>query len=247
MTEEHDEEETTQEEVQTPTPEEQMAAIRTELTDYKAKLESTEKGLRTAHQTLTEKDKEIKRQANIETRLEELGERMELLATAWATSSGQSEDSLDTYKEQKRDVLEDLRKVKQDQDKKRKEDQLKVEQEEYIRNCDAIHARAKEVFADNEDAIFQVRAYLRSGDLDLAESKIAKAEVSKKTPTESSEARIERLAEEKARARWEKEDLLETDTGGPSASSVSAMDATEKYIKGQITAEEAIKRGAQLQ
>lgn len=131
---------------------------------------------------------------------------------------------------------------------KRKEAQVKAKQEAYYRQADAVYKSAEEVFGDDVDTLHIIRTYIRAGDFDLAEKKIAKA--SKPTEPKGKEVegtedeRFEKRLEEKKREWAEEHGLLTTETGGPSASSMSAQDAMAKYIAGEISAEEAKKRGA---
>lgn len=63
-----------------------------------------------------------------------------------------------------------------------------------------------------------------------------------KGKSETDEERIERLAEEKLRAKMEEQGLLITETGGPSASSGSWLEFEKRYIAGKVPPEEYEKR-----
>lgn len=133
---------------------------------------------------------------------------------------------------------------------KRKEAQVRAKQEAYYRQADVVYKSAEEVFGDDVDTLHTIRTYIRAGDFDLAEKKIAKAKSSKpiepkeKEGEDTEDERFEKRLEEKKREWAEEHGLLTTETGGPSASSMSAQDAKAKYIAGEITAEEAKRRGA---
>jgi hypothetical protein len=95
---------------------------------------------------------------------------------------------------------------------------------------------------DESDEYLEIKELATRGTplaLDLAERKIARLEESKKpaepsAPKESEEARIERLAEEKARKKLEESGLLKPEGGSPSASGGTYNDLVAKYANGEI-------------
>lgn len=125
--------------------------------------------------------------------------------------------------------------------------EAKRKEQDYFRKADAIYARAEKLYGDDVDTLHSIRNLIRAKDLDLAEKKIDKAEAKMtEEPTESKEPEgtFEKRLEEEKRKWAEEEGLLTTETGGPSASSMSAQEAKKEYIAGNITDEEAKRRGA---
>lgn len=203
-------------EPETPTPEEKLATLQKELEGVKTDLEAKDKGLRTAHQTLTEKDKEIKRQADVQTRLDGFEETQKILA-AMLNEKLTSGEGLEPS--ERKDYLSQFDEITKRQKAEREQAQTRSQQEEYNRQCDAIYAKAGEVFKDDEDALFQVRTFLMSGATDLAEKKVAKAE----KPTDTKGDKVE--SEEEIKQKWidegkrlakEESGELKTDINSPS-------------------------------
>jgi len=207
--EEGKETEVPQVEVKTPTAEEELVTLKTQLSGLETELTQTKKGLSTAHATLTQRDTELKRRADLESQIGEIRDTVELLATAMATGMPR-EDAEDMSKESRGDVLKQLTQQRIQQEAKRK-------QEEYARNADAIHARAQVVFAEDEDALDKIEDLLMSGvpqRVARAEAKVAKAEQGLTTVPKKEDNRQKDI-EEAARKMLEAEGALKTNAGGP--------------------------------
>ena len=234
--------EKTTEENQTTTP--NLEDLMAQVQNLSKELEQTKKGLSTAHQTITEKDKEIKRRQGLEQTITGIEERIELLATAMATGSRPDETGLTDSKDE---VLKALKQKKQEQDSKRKVDEELSAQMEFTKRADEIYGKAETIYGEDEDSLFNIRSLIRAGDLDLADRKINKAAKAKETTTikkeETEEQRIERLATEKLQKELEKRGLLTSETNHPSGGNLTKQQAMERYIKGEITADEAKKAG----
>ena len=238
------EEEKTTEEAQTTTQEPDQAALKAELEQTKKELEQTKKGLSTAHQTLTEKDKELKKLQNFETRQLELEDRIELLATALASGVKPDDAGLE---EVRPDVVNVLKQKRQEQEAKRKQDELLQAQQEFTRRADDIYSKAETIYGEDEDALYNIRSLIRAGDLDLAERKVNKVAKAKETTTkETEEQRIDRLANEKLQKKLEERGLLSSETNLPSGGNLTKQQAMERYIKGEINADEAKKAGVKF-
>src|SRR3990172_1368738 len=194
--------EKTTEENQTTTP--KLEDLMAQVQNLSKELEQTKKGLSTAHQTITEKDKEIKRRQGLEQTITGIEERIELLATAMATGSRPDETGLPDAREE---VLKALKQKKQEQDSKRKVDEELSAQMEFTKRADEIYGKAETIYGEDEDSLFNIRSLIRAGDLDLAERKLNKAAKAKETTTEKKETeeqRIERLATEQLQKKIEK-------------------------------------------
>lgn len=238
----------TAEVTQTPTqPVEDIGTLKQQLQQLSEELNQTKKGLSTAHQTLTQKDQELKRRGDLDNKILGIEDRIELLATAIASGRdpGEVDESSDS-RPKRQDILADLARKKNEQDAKRK-------QEDYNRQADSVYERAKVVFADDEDSLDRIDDYLRLGKLEQAERRVAKAEQPKQVvktesakSVESEEQRIDRLVNERLNKVMKEKNLLIDETGGPSAVSASAMEATALYARGAISESEARKRGVRF-
>jgi len=204
-------------EVTPPTPEEQLATLQKELDKTKVDLDSRDKGLRTAHQTLTEKDKELKKRTDIDTRLDGFEETQRILAATMSErlASGEGLDPTE-----KTDYLKQFDDIAKRQKVERETLQAKGQQDEYNRQADAVYVRAKEAFKDDEDAIERVEDLLSAGRLERAEARVAKAEKPTDTKGESEGDKEEKIREDERKKLYEKyPSLLVSDAGGPSGAS----------------------------
>ena len=240
--------EKTTEEAQTTTP--KLEDLMAQLQNVNKELEQTKKGLSTAHQTITEKDKELKRRLGIEQTISGLEERMDLLATAIATGARPDDAGLE---ENKQSVLNALQQKRREQEVRKRQDAEAEAQNEFTRRADEIYGRAETIYGEDEDALYNIRSLIRAGDFDLAERKINKAAKAKEQPPvdkdkskETEEQKIERLANEKMQKFLEDRGLLTTETNITGSSAATSQQAMERYIKGKITASEAKKLGAKF-
>ncbi len=219
---------------ETLTPE---ATLKSELEKARTELEGLKKGYSTVQQTLTEKDKELKRRTDLETQIHDLGDRVELLATAMATVGFEEGEELP--KEKRQNVLAQLTQQRTAQEAKRKQD-------EYFRQADTIHNRAETVFAGDDEKLERIEDLLMSGiptRMERAEGMVAKAEKAlvekpKEPPKDIEKIVAERLEEEK-RKLMEEQGRLVSETGTPAGStggttySLSQVDnmSSEEYRK----------------
>jgi hypothetical protein len=226
----------------TPTAEEQLASANAELARIKAELESKDKGLRTAHQTLTQKDKALKEQTDLRVELAEQKEYLKVLAAIVAENKGTETEGLEP--EKKQNLLKVFEAKEAELSKKREVELAKQKQEDYNSKADAIWVKAQTLFAGNDDMLERVEDYLRTGNLERAEKRIAKAEGEKKPVEipkvenkETEDVRIARLVEEGiARKLKEKyPDILASDDGKPSGGQSSDDKFMERYGQGLET------------
>jgi len=220
--------------VETPTQVSELATLQAELEALKTqnqRLPELEKGFKSLQQTLTEKDKELKRRADLDSRIDGIQETIEVLATAMA-SRGDVEE-LDPEKRQ--DVLAELKKRRADQEAKAKQREITETQQEYAQKADSLFARAKIAFADDDEGIERVEDLLMSGRFERAEARVVKAEgkkvLAKDGKVETEEQRIDRLAEEKHRAYLEGKGLLDNYSSTPSSSVGEIPTSLEQYKK----------------
>ena len=146
-----------------------------------------------------------------------------VLIAMMASQRNQSTEELEgEIKTKQPDLLKQYEQIVEQSDKKRKLDlamnQIKTVQE----RADGLGVQGEEYDI--------VRAFAEAGQYDKANKRLDKLEEAKQTPPpeekkESDDDRVERLANEKAKAMLEKKGVLTQDAGTPSASgSLSGMD-----------------------
>lgn len=227
-------------EAEVPTPEQQVETLKAQLKDK----EDSYKGLQTKYNKVYE---DYKKQADWKAELEEIKanvafqtEAQRLLAAMLAERGDIESEEVPAGRKQ--DLLKRYEAKEQELAVKKREAEAKSRQNAYNQQADALHNRAVAVFAEDEDALYQIRAYLRAGDLDLAEKKIAKAESKSKTSipsgkTETEEERTNRLVEEKYQTKLKEAGLLKTDTATPSGRTKSEHDILARYASGDRSVE----------
>lgn len=231
---------------ETPTAEEQLKAAQEEIDKIKAELESKDKGLRTAHQTLTEKDKKLREASDFHTRLDGFEETQKILIGMMQERGAVSDEEVSL--EKRTDYVKQYDEIRKRQKEEREAASMRTEQEEYARQAQAIYARAQEAFKDDIDELDKVAYNLDRGRLDLAEARVAKVEGKEKPPAkekqvESDEERVARLAEEMYKKRLDEEGLLRTESAEPSGRSRTMDEIAAKVASGDMTVEEAAKAG----
>jgi chromosome segregation ATPase len=230
---------TTTPESQTPTPNPEVEQLKQELAKTKEKADAAEKGLRTAHQTLTEKDKRLKEAENLNSRIEGLEAKLKVAVGVIAQRVNVSQESLDEPNNQK-DLLAEYNKVEQEQETRRKQKQLKEEQDEYAKQADTVWHKAVDGLGlkEEDDDYWYVFDALKDGNLKKAEVKVGKLEKAK-TPevkTEEKTVDIETEVNKRLKVELEKRGLLKQDVGNPAGSGgqltpemVSKMSPQEKW------------------
>ena len=229
-------------EIQTPTADEQLETLKSQvqaLTSEKERLEGGYKGLQ---RTLEERNKESRKQADLENRITGLQDTIELLATA-VSARGEIEQ---LEPDARQDVLAQLRKQRSEQEAKRKTEESQIAQREYAQKADAIFNRAKAIFGNDGDDIERVEELLIGGRLDRAEARVLKGEQGKEKPLETEEQRVDKLANEKFQKLLKDKGLLEEHSGYPTASGGTPQEVMSLYIDGKIDAEEAKRRGVKF-
>jgi len=111
---------------------------------------------------------------------------------------------------------------------KRKEAQRQAQLQAYYSKADAIYKKAEEAYGEDDvDSLHTIRTFIRAGDFDLAEKKIAKA--SKKEEEPKTKVDSSPFVSEEAKRKWmEEHGLLESETSSPSGGS------RRFYIREQI-------------
>lgn len=224
---------------------ETVESLQLERSNLQAQLRKREDDVRGLNKTLQQRAEESKNQVNLRAEIAGIQDTIELLATA-ISSRGQL-DELEPS--ERKDILAELKKRRQELQDKTKQEGTERAKQEYIEMGAAIYNQAVEVFGEDDiDSLHTIRTYIRNGDHDLAEKKIAKAkkpaEASKGVKsTETEEQRIERLVDERARKLLDEQGLLEQFSSTPSGINGGVQKALADYNERRITAEEAKKRG----
>lgn len=206
-----------EEPTETPTPEEQLAKLQADFNRTAEELVQTKKGLSTAHQTLTQRDQELKRIKGQQEQLDALSAKLEVLGGLVLQQQGEEADLEGLPPTKKVDLSQ---RFKEASSTARMESQMRQRQE-----------RAEATGLPMDDQRILTVEYLtthgRFGEADKLLEQIEaeatkpeeKKEVKETKPTETEEERIERLAEEKYRAKLEEEGRLTTEVVAPSAPS----------------------------
>jgi len=202
----------------TPTAEEQLATLQQQIDQVTKERDETKKGLSTAHSRLTEKDLELKKRAELDTRLDGLEATQRFLIGALQEKGYAPDD--ETLETKKTDYLQQYDNLVSRKKAEREQESIKAQQEEYNRRADAVYARAKEAYGDDDESLEKIEDLLSSGRIDRAEAKLEKAvkTTDTKKKVESEDERFARRLEEEKRKWMEETGQLESETGVPSAS-----------------------------
>lgn len=229
-----------------PPPVIDVGGLQAKLAQLETELEQTKRGLSTAHQTLTQKDRELKSQTDLRAEIGSIRDDLELLAIGFATK--ETGENPDGGGQSRQDILAEIQKRRQELDVKRKADAEVIARQEYNQKADAIWAQAKSIFGEGqEEKLEDIEDLLKSGNLVRAEQRIARASkttVSKtEPPGETEEERIEKLVKERMEQRYP--GIYSSESGIPGGKGGGSREEVRQlYIQGKISAEEANKRGA---
>lgn len=208
-----------------PTAEQQMETLKAQLEEARQIAEQAKKSEQGLRGSLTEKDRKIKEQADLNSRLDGFEETQKILAAMLnerVSSEGVDEGT-------KADYLKQYDEILSKQKTAREQAQLQTKYAEYNQKADAIYQRAEKVFADDEDSLFQVKTFLLNQSPDLAERKVLKAETKK-----PEEAKLKEVDEtEKKRLEMEKSGELISDNGSPSGIGNSDEEFIKQYAAGK--------------
>jgi len=232
------EEQKTQVDEQTPTAEEQLEKTRQELEDIRRLASEKEAGFKTLQRQLNETQQELRKRGEYDSRLNELGDRLELLATAVATASPVDEDLEGVSPKARKDILAQLKEIQREQEAKRLEARRQAERDEYNQKANDIWAKAQALgLPDDNDELLDIEEFLSDGKLKKAEVRLKKLEQVKKKesseggpPKESDEERIKKAAEQLLREKG----LLTQDIGKPSGAADADAEYLEKFGRGEV-------------
>ena len=218
---------------ETPSLEEQLVALRSRLAATETELTQTAKGLKTAHQTLSEKDIELKRRAQVEEDIQTIRDHLELLTEAVSArqTTGDDETTLKT------DGLAQLKRERQEREKKRQEQVFNETLQTFRVRTEALNLDSEsEEYLDIQD--LATRGNFKLADIRLKKMEVKKAEKDAEVAKTSnvSESEIAKRAEERAYQLLQERGLLKTDSGTPAGggggktytqSQVAAMSVAE--------------------
>ncbi len=196
----------------TLTVEEQLVALKGRLEVAETELSQTKKGLTTAHQTLTEKDKELKRRVQVEEDIQTIKDHLELLTEAVSTRQTIGDDETP-----RTDGLAQLKRDRAEREKKRQEQTFNETLQTFRVRTEALNLDPEsEEYLDVQD--LATRGNFKLADLRLKKMEARKiekdTELSKVKPV--SEEEIDKRVEERARKILQDRGLLKTDSGTPS-------------------------------
>lgn len=228
------------EEQQTPIPEETVETLKSQMAKLTDELAQAKKGLSTAHQTLSQKDLELKRKADIESEIAGIREEMQLLAVAIATNK---QDDSDTPKP---DVLATLRAKQAEQETRRKTAEAASLLESYRKRVEAagLTEDDEDYWSIYDEARTLDPVKLRKVDIRLAKLEKEKQKLATPQNDEDKKKETDKLIDEGVRREMERRGLLKDETSTPSKGRGTPQEAMRDYAQGKITAEEAKKRGA---
>jgi uncharacterized coiled-coil protein SlyX len=241
-----------QEVVTPPAAEPTLQELQAQLAETQKKFEQADKGLRSAQATLTQKDRQIKEQADLRSEIDVLKEMVKIAAVH--RGSQLSEDELDDP-DTIRKKLPDLDKAYADIEAKVK---TRKQQEEYQAVISSFQTRVSELgLTESDEAFWEIGELVTTGTpfaLKRAELKISKLEkektVDKKdvptdTKTKSLEDRLAALERENKILKGE----LDVEDGQPAGGSkaftrkqINEM-SVEEYAKNRDEIQKAISAG----
>ena len=225
---------------QTTIPEESVETLKSQLTKLTDELAQAKKGLSTAHQTISQRDAELKRKADIESDIVGIREEMQLLATAIVTKQSEDSDA------PKPDILASLRARQAEQDVKRKTTEAAALLESYRKRVEAagLTEDDEDYWSIYDEARTLDPVKLKKVDIRLLKLEKEKQKVATPQNDEDKKKELDRLIDEGVRKEMERRGLLKDETSTPSKGRGTPQEAMLQYAQGKISAEEAKKRGA---
>ena len=194
-------------EEKTPTPEEKLSTLEEQLTKAEKERDEFKTGLSTAHSRLTERDKELKKQVDIDTRLNGFDETQRILAAM----VNEKLTSGDLDGEQKTDYLKKFDEISQRQKAEIDQAAVKAQQDEDYQKRDDLWTKAQTFGTyDENDDVADIYDALREGKAYKAEriiKKLEKSQPDKENKVEGTEdERFAKRLEEEERKWMEKHD-----------------------------------------
>ena len=225
-------------EEQTTIPEETVETLRSQMAKLSDELSQAKKGLSTAHQTISQRDTELKRKADIESEIAGIRDDMQLLAGAITNRQTDEGD--------KPDVLATLRVNQAEQETRRRNADAASQLEGYRKRVEAagLTEADEEYWSIYDEARTLDPIKLKKVDIRLAKLEKEKQKLATPQTDEDKKKETDRLIEEGVRKEMERRGLLKDETSSPAKGRGTPQEAMLQYAQGKISAEEAEKRGA---
>jgi len=215
----------------TPTTEQQMTTLQSQLKELSARAEKAERSEQGLRGSLQEKDRKLKETAEIKDEVQELKDMIKILATQRV---GMDEDDLHVTPDKKSSAEAIWNDLEAKREKKRQDATLKAQQDDYSSQAIAIHNEAIELFGDDVDKLFKIRQYLDAGYKDLAEGMVTKARKKEPEVKETAEELKKKYLEEGRRLALEESGALSTSTTLPSGLTESDSVFLKKFASGDL-------------
>lgn len=201
--------------VETPTVEEQIADLTSQLAGVKEKATTVEESWKNEQRVSSRKEQEIQR---LQDRLNDITSDKEMsqaMMALIASQTGRSEEEVsEEVQARKPDLLKQFKTLEEQRLARRAQDEAKKIGEQYRKRVEALGLTSK------DKAYRDIYRDVREGLFDFADAQLAEleAKASDEKPKESEEERQKAIEEEALRLIQEKNpDSLKTDIGGPSA------------------------------
>ncbi len=235
-----------QTEVKTEIPVETIETIKAELVKTQKERDEYFKGLKTAHQTSTEKDNRLKTMADLKAEINKLTDRVEsqdesqrLYLAFIAEHLGKSENVLqEEIENRKPDLLKMIKdeeaKIKQKREDERKkaetETQIAAKRAEDQARVDSYRERVEKLGIDPKSKLYRrIRDFATAGLYDSADAELEELEEAKKS--EPSKETIEQQVERRAQEILKAKGLLKTETTVPAGSGTGIPTTMAEFKK----------------
>ena len=226
--------------VETPPapPIEDITIIKGELAKLKTELEQKDRGFKSLQQSLTQRDRELKSQSDLSSKLSSIDQRLEeqrqiseLQAAAIALGREGSAEELEKVNQLLRSKVAEQENNRKQSEIRRQQEQSALAAKEYNQKADAVFAQAQTLFEG--DDLKDIEDLLLSGNLIIAQREVrlaskGKTPAPKAEPPKETDAELrERIFTEEALVRYP--DLFKSDTGSPGGSSMSEEKIRQDY------------------
>ncbi len=231
---------------ETPSVEDQLASLTSKFTELDQKANKVEADWKNEQRISSRKEQDNQDlRASISDRASERDFQKAMLSVL-AEGRGETEENTETS------VKANMPTLLKQFDEREKMREAKLRQAEAQRIGEKYQRDVTDLSLTPKDRAYrEIYQFVRDGSeaaLEMADAIVVEEKAKRAKTVEPKESEEERQSAAEARAmeivKEKFPDALVTETGGPSASSLSARDAKQAYIKGEITAEQAKERGA---
>lgn len=220
-------------EVQTPTAEEQLKTLGAKLQEIETARNQSEERYKGLQRTVNQKDEEIKKQANFDSRISAINERIELLATAIASGRTSEEEASALPEKDKTNILDNLKRIKANEEAKKQQD-------DFMHKVRSFQSRTEALgLTEKDDKYVEIQELVETGRLRMADITLRKLETEKeKVVTDEKKPESKKETDEEIYLRMAKaKGLLKTDNTVPSGGGLTAEKVREDYAHGRTTTE----------